>query len=279
MAGRRFRSSGGSYRREGRRPGLEAALQHIEEAKQLSAELGGTDADVKTYLFELDSKELNSVLDAYERAYGRKPREYAEETIPRWRSGRVKMSGLVAGRLFSLLPQYMPIQSKFALVKSLWESQCPHSETAFYIGPDAGREDVCGRVRDHLSMVVQDYKIPESITKRFHWLAKDDVELQQQLYNYFLQLNRQVVTDAADDRVPKMLDVIANDGKSHAQVTQTIAIGNHRLVLVFHPNASGVTTQKPPEPKLSVPAAKRGSGCLVMMGIGIGIFITLLQIL
>ena len=43
------------YRRRGRRRnyGQERALQHIQEAKDLSRELGGTDEDVKSYFFSL----------------------------------------------------------------------------------------------------------------------------------------------------------------------------------------------------------------------------------
>ena len=72
-----------------RRPGYERALEHIREAEELSRELGGTDEDVKSYFFSLSGAELRSVLDAYERANGSLAREYAEETMSKWRSGRV----------------------------------------------------------------------------------------------------------------------------------------------------------------------------------------------
>ena len=52
--------------------GLERALQHIEDARRLTAELGGTDQDVKEYLFSLSRQQLGPILDAYEQKYGPK---------------------------------------------------------------------------------------------------------------------------------------------------------------------------------------------------------------
>jgi hypothetical protein len=73
--------------------GSEYARRHIEQARQLSEELGGSDEDVKKYFFRLPSQELRPILDAYEQRYGRVAREYAERTLPRWRSREVTMSG------------------------------------------------------------------------------------------------------------------------------------------------------------------------------------------
>ena len=118
MTGRRYgHSRRYTYRK--RDPGREAALKHIEAARRLSAELGGTDKDVKAYFFSLDPRELRPILDEYERQFGRSARDYAEQTIPRWRNGSRKMSGRVASRLFSLLPQHMPLRKKYELIKSL----------------------------------------------------------------------------------------------------------------------------------------------------------------
>lgn len=47
--------------------GHERARQHIEDARRLSAELGGTDKDVKEYFFSLPPHSLRLILDAYER--------------------------------------------------------------------------------------------------------------------------------------------------------------------------------------------------------------------
>src|SRR5690554_3074455 len=95
-------------RRNNRRPSrsYEHARKHIEEAKILSEELGGSDKDVKDFFFGLKGNQLDAVLDSYEKNFGLKAREYAELALPQWKSGSKKMSGLVASRLFSLLPGF-----------------------------------------------------------------------------------------------------------------------------------------------------------------------------
>lgn len=238
---------------------MERALQHIEEARKLSEELGGTDKDVKDYFFNLNYTELNTILDAYGNKYGQAKREYAEATLPNWRSGRVKMSGDVAGRLFSMLPAYMPISKKYDLVKSLWEAKCPHSTKTLYIGPDADPHEVISKVRQHLLEVVQNYAIPDSIANRFSWLAQDDAKLQQDLHNYFLQLNRDFVTSAADDRLPRLLATMQGS-ESVKHISQKIQIGNHLLDLIFNPAVSGITSEAPKKIM-----SGKGTGCLLII--------------
>lgn len=259
MRRRCHRSREERHEQAGRNAGLEAALEHIEEARQLSVTLGGTDKDVKDYFFHLSPDELSSVLNAYERAFGREKRKYAEETMPSWKRGTRKMSGLVAGRLFSLLPPLMPLDRKFLLVRSLWENKCPHSRQSFYIGPDASDHDVCEKVRSHLLEVVQDYTIPDEIVNRFRWLALNDVNLQQELYNYFLELNREVVADASEQRVPVLLKQLRRGDGVSQRLTQSIKVGNHHLELIFDSKAVGVSVMAPRQPVAS------SQGCLVIL--------------
>jgi len=253
--------------------GREAALEYIREARALSVELGGTDKDVKRYFFGLDRKQLAPILDTYEVEFGTLPRAYAEETMPLWRSGRRRMSGLVAGRLFSLLPRFMPLRAKYALVKSLWEAKCPRSHHALEVGPDVAAGELFQQVRRHLQRVVGAYRIPESISNRFAWLAQEDVDLQQELHNYFLRLNRDVVSRALESRVGRLIAHVRACRMPYRQITQQVRIGNHRLDLVFRPDVSGIRSRparaiKPP----SVPDEGRNAAwiiiiCLVMLAL------------
>jgi hypothetical protein len=70
-------------------------LAHIAAAKHLTAQLGGMDQEVKAYFFSVPPDELTVILDDYGRAFGSKAHEYAIETISKWRTGRVQMSGIV----------------------------------------------------------------------------------------------------------------------------------------------------------------------------------------
>ena len=243
MARRYYRRRGSSS--YGRDVGRDRALQHIREAEALSRELGGTDSDVKEYFFNLTPAQLEPILDEYERQHDTLARRYAEQTIPKWKSGQRKMSGMVASRLFKLLPHYMPVERKYSLVKSLWKHCCPRSSRDVFVGPDAQHLEVAELVKQHFHEMVQNYKIDDSIVIRFDWLADGDVELRQQLYNYFLQLEREVLTTGLEDRVPILLSQL-NEARSGTQrIDQQIKIGNHEVRLHFAPSYRGISDNEP----------------------------------
>ncbi len=226
--------------------GREAALQHIEDAKQLSKELGGTDKDVKAYFFSLPAHELRSILDAYEAKYGRDPREYAERTFPKWRSGQVHMSGLVAGRLFNLLPPRMPLPAKYKLTESLWQHVGPSSRKTLRIGLNAGTEETIGVVRDHIEQVVVNYKIPDTLENRFNWLSAGDVHVKQKLLNHLRQMEKTLVVEGAKAQLPVMLaHMNGMNGRQTHRMAQVLKIGKHELEILVDTRSSGVKLEEP----------------------------------
>lgn len=225
--------------------GAEAARRHIEAARQLSAELGGTDKDVKAYFFNLPEQKLNVILDEYGRRYGSSARSYAMETMPNWRSGRTHMSGMVAERLFNLLPPRMPLSEKYRLTESLWEHYGPRSKKRLRVGLDVGLDEAVAAVRDHFDTVVQQYKIPPEMERRFEWLAAGDVNIKQDLLNYLRSRERQLLSEAARVQLPVMLDHLRSDQHGlTSRMAQTLKIGKHELELLVDPKASGVNLEE-----------------------------------
>jgi len=257
-------SRGYGYRRRSRHgrsnnAGLERAREHIRQAKELSAELGGTDEDVKEYFFSLSPAELKVVFDEYERRHGQLKREYAEEAMPLWKSRVRHMSGLVAGRLFDLLPPSMPLDTKYGMVKTLWKKHCPGSNRFVVVGPDATVEAVSAFVESHLMEVVLNYKIPEPLERRFRWLSTGDVNIYQQLLNHFLETEKQLVIDGVRRQIPILLQHLRQNGDITRALTKHIEIGKHHLELTFDSGATGVKNQ---EAIIRRPAK---SGCMVLV--------------
>ena len=60
------------HRRSGvrNRVGYERAKQHIEDAKRLTEELGGTDTDVKNWFFSLSANKRSIIFKKYGQKYG-----------------------------------------------------------------------------------------------------------------------------------------------------------------------------------------------------------------
>lgn len=225
--------------------GHERALQHIREAEELSKELGGTDKDVKEYFFSLPPQKLEIILDDYEKQYGRNSLEYAEKTIPLWKSGTVKMSGLVAGRLFSLLPPRMPLEAKYSLIETLWKKYCPKSHKIVLIGADANKQTIIDTIHSHLMQVVVNYRIPDPLERRFQWLSSGDVEVKQQLLNYLLHMEKSLIIKGLSDRVPVLLGHLREHGSITQKMTHYIEIGKHKLDLHFDLKHSGVAIKEP----------------------------------
>jgi len=237
--GGRYLSSNRSYR-SGRSVGVERALQHIEDARVLSEELGGTDKDVKAYFFSLSEEEISSLLVEYGTRYGDPAREYAFNTLGQWKSGRVKMSGTVAERLFNLLPPRMPIGVKYKLTENLWEHFGPKSKKRLRIGLDADLGSTVEAVQAHFEEVVLQHRIPDQLERRFNWLASGDVEVKQHLLNHLRSQERLLLSEGARLQLPVMIDHLKQDNEAlTTRVSQMLKIGKHELELLIDPDAEG----------------------------------------
>jgi hypothetical protein len=216
------------------------AEQHVREAKELSEMLGGTDEDVKDYFFNLQGAQLKKILDEYEKQNGKNAREYAEFAISRWKSGKRRMSGLVAGRLYKLLPNYMPLESKYNLVETLWKKYCPKSDTTYRIGPDVPEEEVMSRLTALLNEKVVEYTVPGPLENRFRWLAAGDSVAYQKLLNYFLGREKKLVADGLRMRLPTIFREIRDRDTITQSITQRIELGEHKVNLIFDPKTDGI---------------------------------------
>ena len=241
----RFRS--GRYRSYGGRTiGHEIALEHIRKAEALSRELGGTDQDVKNYFFSLPKSQLKGILDKYEQQYGKSAREYAERTLPKWKSSKVHMSGMVAERLFNLLPPIMPLETKFQLVESLWKHVGPSSTRTYYIGPDADLEELSRKVKEHLQEVVIDYEIPDYMEARFDWLSQGDVGVKQQLLNYFRQQEKLLLSKALRTQLPILMNHLNSEkGILTTHVAQILKVGKHEVQIIVNERVHGISEIAP----------------------------------
>ena len=207
--------------------GRERALQHIREAQELSAKLGGTDKDVKAYFFSLSPRKLQEIFDAYEKRYGSDKRSYAEATFENWRTGRRQMSALVASRLFDLLPELMPLNKKYELVAALWSRLGPSSRKTITVHPETPLKQVANTIAKHVEHIVNAYTIPEPLQQRFKWLCHGDVRAQQQLLNHFRELEKQQAVELSKQQAAAILEHFKMHGDITGKALQKFNIGRH----------------------------------------------------
>lgn len=229
MTHRRRRRRDHMSRRHGYDAGQEAAPRHIEEAREFSREIGGTDKDVKDYFFSLEAGTLDKVLSEYGRIFGSEAEDYARKTLPRWRSGATTMSGLVAKRLFNLLPPRMPIEKKFELAGNVWRHFGPSSSHSYVVGPNADVGEIAAVVAKKLDEAVTRYRIPDTVKRRFTWLAAGDVKVEEQLLNHFRQIEKSLALQKVNAEMP----VLQKQVRAHPDITSRakseIQIHKHRV--------------------------------------------------
>ena len=226
--------------------GRERARQHVEDYHRLVRELGGAVEDVKQYLFSLSPPQLQRIFQDYETKHGPNKRSYAESTLEKWRTGRRRMSGTVAERLFALLPPRMPLATKYRLIESLWNHVGPKSKKTLRVGLDANIEQVLEAIASHINDVVVHFKIPDSLERRFNWLAAGDSHVKQDLLNHLRTMEKALVVDGARVRLPVMLDHLRSEaGRNTQRVADILKVGNHELELLIDKNASGVAVVEP----------------------------------
>lgn len=246
--------------------GYERARQHIEDAQRLSRELGGTDVDVKRYFFSLPPNQLDAILIEYGERFGSQPEEYARNTMPTWKSGKVKMSGTVAERLFKLLPPRMPLGKKYELTESLWTHFGPRSKKRLRVGITADVNMAFTEIDRHIEAVVTAHHIPQEMEARFEWLAQGDVNVKQQLLNHLRGLERKLVSDGARLQLPAMIDHLkSNAGTLTHRMTQTLKIGKHELELLIDREFDGVALEEWKPPLSPAKAATGGSGWIIWL--------------
>ena len=220
---------------------------------------------MKAYFFGLASGELRTILDEYERAHDREKREYAEQTMPAWRSGARQMSGLVASRLFKLLPRHMPLDRKYAMVETLWATHAPHSEYSVSFGRNADPKEIGAVVEKHLLETVNGHTIPEPLQRRFQWLAGGDTQAMQQLLNHFLLKDRQEAVAAVYAQVVILLRAAAID-KGIQGFRRELKVGGHAVHVFLDPKATAVTLSHG-SPRFKSPPDYSGLGCLGVIAV------------
>ncbi|WP_155499979.1 hypothetical protein [Pseudomonas chlororaphis] len=228
--------------------GQEAARRHIQEAQAFSQEIGGNDIDVKTYFFGLSGSELESILVEYGKMYGPEAENYARNTMHKWRSGVTKMSGMIAKRLFDLLPPRMPERKKYELAESVWLHFGPTSRHAYTAGPQADVAVLAQVVAEKLDQVVVSYGLPENVKARFNWLAAGDVIIKEQLLNHFRQLQKTIAAQKISLEIPVLQKQVLDHSDTTGLVRSHIEIHKHVVSITVDKRLTTEVKEGDPEP-------------------------------
>jgi hypothetical protein len=155
------------------------------------------------------------------------------------------MSGMVAERLFNLLPPRMPLGVKYKLVEGLWHHVGPSSKYRIRVGIDADVAHVIEVAKSKITEFVVNYKIPENIERRFDWLSSGDVSIKQMLLSHIQEMEKTVVVETVRAQVPVMLEHLHSAGSHTGRLAQIVRVGKHELELLMDKTATGVKVEDP----------------------------------
>ena len=150
------------------------------------------------------------------------------------------MSGLVAERIFDLLPQFVTSRERQQIAEKLWKHLSPSSDNQLLVNPKSSPKEVREALDDYARRYIRSYNFPDRLRDRFAWIANRDVDLTQRLLNHFQQAEYYIAAETIRVRLPIIAEKLNTLHRGlTANATEEIRVGKHRLKIVFTRRCEG----------------------------------------
>lgn len=264
-------TTSGKYKRYRRyNSDISEALRHIQEAEEFNIRTYGADRIIKNYFFNMTPELREKVFREYGRIYGPERLDYARDTYEKWKTGQVKMSGMVAKRIFDLMPRYLTPEQRMSVVEYIWRKLRRHDSVYFRFSPVVTASDLQKKLQGYLEEHVKTREVPEDLKKEFSWLSSEDTAVYEKLLNRFLDLDRQRILTTVRLTMQKVQQFLRNpDNAVYLQkFEQTVKTDGLEIHLLFDPGVEGVSITSH-DPRFRRPSTAEdnymGWGCLVII--------------
>jgi hypothetical protein len=215
-------------------PGHEAAIQHVQDYRDLERKLGPIVQDVKEAFLNLGNSDFNRLLAKYGDLHGQKAKDYAQRTYTQWRSGKVKISGMVAERLLKLLPPYLKFEHRYTMVEKL----CNHHAKKVYRSvkinlkkPEAGLDELNRSIKEVLEVSAESKKyLPEHVLNTINWLNDDDMVISRQMLAEIDIKRNKKSLQLAEKEIKNIMEKVKNL-KGEASFSQRIELVGGTIVI------------------------------------------------
>lgn len=210
------------------------AIDHVAAYCALERRLGSIIGDVRQEFFSLPPSKLAVLLAEYEKKHGYKAAEYARETMPKWRSGKTKMSGQTAERLLNLVPKYLAYERRFCMVQKLCEHHAPKIYRTVTISPDKvndGLTEVERILSDLLNELPTIKWLPEHVVETVKWLNDDDVTVTRGMLAEIDRKRADIAAVTAKCCLRDVRHIINQQGGTLKQFSHTVDLPNGILTI------------------------------------------------
>jgi len=215
-----------SYYNYNRRP--------ISYRDMVSKRFGGLDDDVREIFFALSADDLERLFRRYEAVCGHAKRQYAERVYQKWRSGEVRMSGLVSERLLGFLPPMLPLQAKYDLVEKLWVRMQAKETVTICIRPDTGYQKALDLVKSTAREKMKT-EIPNAVRARLGWLSSDDTYLAEDMVKQMFARISEILRREAEIQIRDLFNRFERERGLSFDASKEIALGGTTVVIRMRP--------------------------------------------
>lgn len=169
-----------AYRNYGFRRRVPSYYWHNEPSKAtiLERKFGGAAEEITRAFYAMEAFKMDALLGKYGQLYGDKAEAYARKTMPKWRSGEVKLSGQTMERLIQLVPPYLTPQKRLELLELILKRHHREPETQHIQvnvkKPEEGLAEI-DRALQRISATDELAFIPAEVMDTAKWLYADDV--------------------------------------------------------------------------------------------------------
>ena len=200
----------------------------------VSKRFGGLDDDVREIFFALSTDDLGRLFRRYEAVCGPTKRQYAERVYQKWRSGEVRMSGVVSERLLGFLPPMLPPQLKYELVEKLWVRMQPKTTVTVWIRPDTGYEKALDLVRNTVREKMKT-EIPNAVRARLAWLNGDDTYMAEDMVKQMFARRAAILRREAEIQIRDLFGRFERERGLKLEASKEIVLGGTTVVIRMKP--------------------------------------------
>ena len=214
-------------RRYGGNARYSGAIRHMQERRELSADVFGLDNDIIERVFRLNSSELAKFFNFYYTKFGKKDGDYAISAFPLWKSKQRGISGMNAKRFIELAPKIFSFDDRYDIVSKLYDKT--RREESHYltvvIGIHEGAFQEVEKLYVRLCQKPLEHEWPDKVKRFVSWICDEDTSAAKTLITAIETQLSILTVKAARVEIDRLTAAVQNIETAHS--------GNHTIKLPY----------------------------------------------
>jgi hypothetical protein len=199
------------------------------KATRLQKQFGGATAEITRAFYAMDTRKLSALLQRYGQLYGDKAEDYARRTMPKWRSGEVKLSGQTLERLIKLVPPYLNPEKRLELLELILKRHEREPNTqrieVNIKKPEEGLAEI-DRAMNKIAVIDELAYLPGDVMDTAKWLYADDLTTARAMLAKLSSVETRALKESATREIELLKRTIRSGQVQSASYTVKTPGGN-----------------------------------------------------